>query len=144
MSATNSSTIRLKWSAMSRDDHESPDCDCEPLKHIYIHIYMCEHTAFSPHAVLCERVDVTLKMLASKGIVPIRRNHREPRHLAQPIFMLIELKEDQNGHAPNDAILDGFVELGRFLLKQASSECYLGARRDGEGWGCGVFTPWTL
>ena len=86
MSATNSSTIRLKWSAMSRDDHESPDCELKTYK-IYIYIYMCEHTAFSPHAVLCERVDVTLKMLASKGIVPIRRNHREPRHLAQPIFM---------------------------------------------------------
>ena len=31
------------------------------------------------------------------------------------VLKLIELKEDQNGHAPNDAILDGFVELGRFL-----------------------------
>ena len=31
------------------------------------------------------------------------------------VLKLIELKEGQNGHAPNDAILDGFVELGRFL-----------------------------
>ena len=40
---------------------------------------MCEHTAFSPHAVLCERVDVTREMLASEGIIPIRRNHRDTR-----------------------------------------------------------------
>ena len=39
-----------------------------------------------------------------------------------PIFMIIELKEDQNGHAPNDAVFDGFVDSGRFLQKQASSE----------------------
>ena len=28
------------------------------------------------------------------------------------IFMLIELKEDQSGHAPYDAVLDGFVDSG--------------------------------
>ena len=39
-----------------------------------------------------------------------------------PIFMLIELKEDQSGHAPDDAVLDGFVVSGRFLAQQASSE----------------------
>ena len=39
-----------------------------------------------------------------------------------PIFMLIELKEDQSGHAPDDAYLDGFVDSGRFLGQQASSE----------------------
>jgi hypothetical protein len=39
-----------------------------------------------------------------------------------PIFMLIELKEDQSGHAPYDAVLDGFVDSGRFLGQQASSE----------------------
>ena len=38
------------------------------------------------------------------------------------IFMLIELKEDQSGHAPYDAVLDGFVDSGRFLGQQASSE----------------------
>ena len=38
------------------------------------------------------------------------------------ILVLIELKEDQNGHAPNDAVFDGFVDSGRFLQKQASSE----------------------
>ena len=37
MSATNSSTIRLKWSAMSRDDHESPDCELKT----YIYTYIC-------------------------------------------------------------------------------------------------------
>ena len=29
-----------------------------------------------------------------------------------PIFMIIELKEDQSGHAPDDAVLDGFVDSG--------------------------------
>ena len=38
------------------------------------------------------------------------------------VFMLIELKEDQNGHAPNDTVFDGFVDSGRFLGQQASSE----------------------
>ena len=38
------------------------------------------------------------------------------------IFMLIELNEHQDGHAPYDAVLDGFVDLGRFLGQQASSE----------------------
>ena len=88
MSATNSSTIRLKWSAMSRDDRREPGLLSVNLKHIYGE---CVNIPRSPHAVLCERVDVTREMLASEGIVPIRRNHREPRHLAQPIFMLIEL-----------------------------------------------------
>ena len=39
-----------------------------------------------------------------------------------PIFMIIELIEDQSGHAPDDAFLDGFVDSGRFLGQQASSE----------------------
>ena len=38
------------------------------------------------------------------------------------ILVLIELKEDQNGHAPNDTVFDGFVDSGRFLGQQASSE----------------------
>ena len=35
--------------------------------------------------------------------------------------------------APDDAVLDDFVELGRFLQKPASPECHLRTRRDGEG-----------
>ena len=42
-------------------------------------------------------------------------------------------KEDQHGHAPYDAVLDDFVDSGRFLRKPASPECHLRARRDGEG-----------
>ena len=42
--------------------------------------------------------------------------------------------------APDDAVLDGFVELGRFLRKTASAECHLRARRDGEGRERGIFT----
>ena len=38
------------------------------------------------------------------------------------IFMLIELNEHQDGHAPYDAVLDGFVDSGRFLGHQASPE----------------------
>jgi hypothetical protein len=38
-------------------------------------------------------------------------------------------REDQSGHAPDDAVLDGFVDSGRFLGQQASSELYLGARQ---------------
>ena len=36
------------------------------------------------------------------------------------IFMLIEPKTHQDDHAPYDAVLDGFVDSGRFLRKQAS------------------------
>jgi hypothetical protein len=36
------------------------------------------------------------------------------------IFTLIEPKEHQDGHAPYDAVLDGFVDSGRFLGQQAS------------------------
>jgi hypothetical protein len=51
-------------------------------------------------------------MLASEGIVPNRRNHRETRRKAHGHSMLIEvLKEHQNGHAPYDAVLDSFVVL---------------------------------
>ena len=39
-----------------------------------------------------------------------------------PIFTLLELKEAQDGHALYDAVLDGFVDSGRFLGQQASSE----------------------
>jgi len=34
------------------------------------------------------------------------------------IFMLIEPTQD--GHAPYDAVLDGFIDSGRFLGQQAS------------------------
>ena len=48
-------------------------------------------------------------------------------------LVLIQLEEHENGHAPDDAVLDGFVELGRFLQKPASPECHLRTRTDGEG-----------
>ena len=38
------------------------------------------------------------------------------------LFMLVEPKEHQDGHAPHATVLDGFVELGRFLLQEASHE----------------------
>ena len=37
-------------------------------------------------------------------------------------LVLFELDEHENGHAPDDAILDGFVDSERFLGQQASSE----------------------
>ena len=37
------------------------------------------------------------------------------------VLVLFQLNEHQNGHAPNDAVLDGFVYSGRFLRKQAST-----------------------
>jgi hypothetical protein len=36
------------------------------------------------------------------------------------IFMLIEVRATQDGHAPYDAVLDGFIDSGRFLGQQAS------------------------
>ena len=49
------------------------------------------------------------------------------------IFMLRKLrKEHQDGHAPYDAYLDGFVDSGRFLWKQASIECHLAETARGE------------
>ena len=36
--------------------------------------------------------------------------------------------EHQNGHAPYDAVLDGFVDSGRFLRKQASTAHFLDAQ----------------
>ena len=55
-------------------------------------------------------------------------------------LVLFQLDEHENGHAPDDAFLDGFVELGRFLLKPASSECYLGARAPLKLFSRGMFT----
>ena len=37
------------------------------------------------------------------------------RRMAIFMHLSSELKEDQNGHAPYDAVLDGFVDSGRFL-----------------------------
>ena len=54
---------------------------------------------------------------------------------------LVRLDEHENGHAPDDAVLGGFIDSGRFLGQQASTECHLRARRDGEGRDRGVFTP---
>ncbi len=60
-------------------------------------------------------------MLAAQGIVLNRRNHREPRHMAHGrLGALSQLDEHENGHAPDDAVLDGFVDSGRFLGQQAS------------------------
>lgn len=57
------------------------------------------------------------------------------------MVLFLRLEEHENGHAPDDPVLDGFVDLGRFLGKQASPERHLRARRDGEGRDRGVFTP---
>ena len=38
------------------------------------------------------------------------------------VLVLLRLDERENGHAPDDAVLDGFVELGRFLGQGASHE----------------------
>ena len=57
------------------------------------------------------------------------------------VLVLFRLDERENGHALDDAVLGGFVELGRFLGKQASTERHLRARRDDEGRDSGVFTP---
>ena len=55
-------------------------------------------------------------MLASEGIVPIRRNHRELRHLAHGHpGAHSAVDEHENGHAPDAAVLDGLVDSGRFL-----------------------------
>ena len=62
-------------------------------------------------------------MLPAKGIVPIRRNRRERSHTAHGrLGALSGHDEHEKDHAPNDAVLDGFVELGRFLLQEASHE----------------------
>ena len=55
-------------------------------------------------------------------------------------LVLFQLDDHENGHAPYDAVLDGFVDSGRFLRKPASPECHLRARRDGEGRERGIFT----
>ena len=47
----------------------------------------------------------------------------------------------ENGHAPDDAVLDHFVELGRFLGQLASQECRLGFWKGGGGLERGLFTP---
>ena len=39
-----------------------------------------------------------------------------------PTLVLFQLDDHENGHAPDDAVLDGFVELGRFLRKPAYLE----------------------
>ena len=49
------------------------------------------------------------------------------------VLVLFQLDEHQNGPAPYDAVFYGFVDSGRFLQEQASTECHLRARRDGEG-----------
>ena len=53
-------------------------------------------------------------MLAAQGIVLNRRNHRERRRTAHG-RLGARMQGYENGHAPYDAVLDGLVELGRFL-----------------------------
>ena len=40
---------------------------------------------------------------------------RVVRRMAIFMHLSSDLKEDKNGHAPYDAVLDGFVDSGRFL-----------------------------
>ena len=55
-------------------------------------------------------------MLAAQGIVLNRRNHRERRRTAHGrLGAHVDVQGYENGHAPYDAVLDGLVELGRFL-----------------------------
>ncbi len=54
-----------------------------------------------------------------------RQNRRERSHTSMAFFMLVtadDAKEHQDGHAPHATVLDGSVELGRFLLQEASHE----------------------
>ena len=82
----------------------------------------CEQTA-TPHLIVAASAYIIREMLAAQGFAPIRRNHREQRRLAQGLFMLIEPRSaDQDGHAPYATVLDGFIELGRFLRQRASPE----------------------
>ena len=62
-------------------------------------------------------------MLTTEAIIKKRRNRRERSHTAHGrLGALSGLDEHEKGHAPNDAVLDGFVELGRFLGPRASHE----------------------
>jgi hypothetical protein len=52
------------------------------------------------------------------GIFKLNIQPNNPQQRSQ----IVELKEHQDGHAPYDAVLDGFVDSGRFLGQQASPE----------------------
>ena len=56
------------------------------------------------------------EMLTAEAIIKKRRNRRERSHTAHGrLGALSGHEEHEKVHAPNDAVLDGFVELGRFL-----------------------------
>jgi len=55
-------------------------------------------------------------MLTAEAIIKKRRNRRERSHTAHGrLRALSGHDEHEKDHAPNDAVLDCFVELGRFL-----------------------------
>jgi hypothetical protein len=55
-------------------------------------------------------------MLTAEAIIKKRRNRRERSHTAHGrLGALSGHEEHEKVHAPNEAVLDGFVELGRFL-----------------------------
>jgi hypothetical protein len=62
-------------------------------------------------------------MLTAEAIIKKRRNRRERLHTAHGrLGALLRHDEHEKVHAPNDAVLDVFVELGRFLGPRASHE----------------------
>ena len=64
------------------------------------------------------------EMLTAEAIIKKRRNRRERSHTAHGRLVVLFRGHDEHEkvHAPNDAVLDGFVELGRFLWQRASPE----------------------
>ena len=62
-------------------------------------------------------------MHTAEEIIKKRRNRREWLHTAHArLGALSRHDEHEKVHAQNDAVLDGFVELGRFLRQRASPE----------------------
>jgi len=104
------------------------------LESLYVHsssIYelYCEWLGTGPRPRLhwaAYRLDITREMLSAEGIVLIRRNRWERSRTAHARLGLhFTARWAWKGLAPNDAVLDGFVELGRFLGPRASHEWYL-------------------
>ena len=62
-------------------------------------------------------------MLTAEAIIKKLRNRRERSHTAHGrLRALSGHDEHEKDHAPNDAVLDCFVALGRFLWQRASPE----------------------
>ena len=62
-------------------------------------------------------------MLTAEAIIKTRRTRRDRSHTAHGCLgALSGHDEHEKVHAPNDAVLDCFVELGRFLWQRASPE----------------------